>query len=231
MWNWVKSLFGFGKSNEEDSNLTEVQISARKQIEFYFSPSNLQRDAFMLSLIDQGDDRYVPISIFRQKFNKIIELGISEEDLIAALQTSPLLEVDESNKTVRTKIPFKSNSCLDYQTIHIEGFDRRETLSSLRELLDQQYGQVNYVGMKNFTDKNHQRKFSGKVDVELSSAEAATEAAKQGFPYRSKILPVSIVADLKAAEQSKEEEPKEEKIPESPAKSPRRRGRPCKVPK
>lgn len=198
------------KENEqEDVHINRTQRQARKQIEFYFSPANLERDAFMKQLIDSGDDRYVPIDKFFD-FNKISELGLSLEDLVEALSTSHKLEINSERTHVRSIKPFKPDPRIDYKTICIDGIDRDDTRENLEELLKKQFGTVNYLLMRNVKDKQTKKnKFCGKIEVILSSETRAKNASETGFAYKEGHLPVKILGYLN--ERNENETPKKEK--------------------
>ena len=207
---WNKILSIFGGSNEESKSghhhhhhrrehhhLTEIQKQARRQIEFYFSPPNFQRDSYMKQLVDHRDDRYCEISEFVEKFNKIKELGISVEELAEALSTSHKLEVDETKTLVRTIDPIENDPRINYKTICIEGIDKQETEANLKNLLTEQFGKIVYLKMRTYQDKrSRSKKFSGKIDVQLLSEEKAEEAHEKGFEYNGEVLPVRIFAKL-----------------------------------
>lgn len=49
----------------------DLEDKIRKQIEFYFGDSNLQKDRFMSQKIAENPDRYVDLSVI-MSFNKYI---------------------------------------------------------------------------------------------------------------------------------------------------------------
>ena len=209
IWNKLCKIFGVSETKTDDSvsthsSLSSVQKKAKKQMEFYFSPSNIQRNAHMKQLVDENDDRFCKISEF-MKFNKIIELNISEDDLLSACAASRKLEVDEGRRMVRTKVPYKADPRIDFRTVFVKGLDKDETMDSLRKMFEKQFGKVNYISMRNIIDKESKgKKFSGKADVEFDKEEVAAEAIEKGFEYKGVTLPLKIVAALKEEEANKE---------------------------
>lgn len=195
------------EDEQEQVSLTTAQKTARKQMEFYFSEPNVQRDTYMKQRIDEGEDRYCPISDFL-RFQIIKDLGITEEELVQALSTSRKLELNPEKTHVRSIKPFKNDPRIDYKTISIGGLDLDETRESLHNLLTEQFGRVDYLLLRSIKDKQTQKKkFGGKIDVQLKSEEAAKRAQEKGFNYHGQNLPVKIIGEMK----DEGETPKKEK--------------------
>eukprot|EP01059_Diplonema_ambulator_P033196 TRINITY_DN6826_c0_g1_i1.p1 TRINITY_DN6826_c0_g1~~TRINITY_DN6826_c0_g1_i1.p1 ORF type:complete len:532 (+),score=145.99 TRINITY_DN6826_c0_g1_i1:52-1647(+) len=71
-----------------DSNLTEQLL---KQVEYYFSPHNLPKDAFLQSKMDEK--LQVPVDVI-SGFRKVTELTTDRAAIVAALRSSEVLRVN-----------------------------------------------------------------------------------------------------------------------------------------
>lgn len=220
----LRKLFGIkSKSNDSEKKLEEKQIpepaelspillKAKNQMEFYFSPSNVDTNSFMKQLVNQEPDRYCPISVF-MTFNKIIQMNITEDELLEACNASNDLEVDFARRMVRTKVPFKPDQRREYRTVCIYGLDQEENLESLLDLFAKAFGKVLRVEMKNRNRKGGQKYFSGVAYVELESEELANKVAKEGFDYKGKKNDVKLVSDLRNNEKAKGRNDRPKRIP------------------
>lgn len=87
----------------------------REQIEFYFSDSNLSKDAYLKGIIAESEEGWVPLSKFLS-FNKYallhrlicrIKAITTEEGVIrAALEKSQFLVMNEDKLCVRRRQPY-----------------------------------------------------------------------------------------------------------------------------
>lgn len=87
----------------------------RKQIEFYFSDSNLSKDAYLKGIIAESEEGWVPLSKFLS-FNKyallhwltgrIKAITTEEGDIRAALERSQVLVMNEDKSCVRRTQPY-----------------------------------------------------------------------------------------------------------------------------
>ena len=200
---------------QEDEDLPEIELpehlaDIREQMEFYFSDANLDGDVYMKNSIAEREDRYVPVQNFL-KFNRIQKMSATVEDILNACEASRTLEVDRKHELVRSRKPFVPDPRRQYRTVSIRGFDRTETLDTLKVYFRKNVGKVNKILMKKSTAKGTGDKyFSGMVDVELPTEEAAQKLVEEGLSYEGKRLKAILLPDLKKGAQS------------TPRKSPRR---------
>jgi lupus La protein len=82
-----------------------------KQIEFYFSDSNFPRDKFLRAEASKDPQGFVNIETIAS-FNRIKQITTDNDLIVAALRTSPSLEVSEDGKKVRrtTALPTEDPS-------------------------------------------------------------------------------------------------------------------------
>ena len=123
---------------EQNSNLLidkkNLKLSLQKQLEFYFSKSNLEQDSFLQRLILDDKTQRVKINIIMQ-FNRTKELlkdirGEEEkiQEIKSAISKSGLIGVTEDNKYIYRKICYvkgdgKENN-REKRVIYVENFPR-----------------------------------------------------------------------------------------------------------
>ena len=162
----------------------EVAKRVLKQMEFYFSNSNLPKDSFLRGLYDADPQHWVELSVIAQ-FNRMRELLGDSEEALAALpdilaassslrlspdrlkvtRVEPLPEtVDNSASTVLASgFPLSSLSIDSVSAffVTVSGGDERSVLS---------------VRLR----RNEEKQYDGSAWVEFSSREAAEKVAAQG---------------------------------------------------
>lgn len=182
---------------QPEVELPENLKQIRKQMEFYFSDSNLEGDSFMKNTINEREDRYVEASVFL-RFKRIQNLNATEDDILTACAASKTLEVDREHKLIRSKKPFVADPRRAYRTVSLRGFDKTETLDSLNEFFAEKVGDVKKITMRKGNQKGSGEKFfTGIVEVELGTEELAQELVKNGLTYNGKDLSPILVTDLK----------------------------------
>ena len=213
------------KSRKHKIELTELQEKVRDQMEFYLSPSNVESQSFMKSLITERDDRFCPIERFFT-FNRLAALGCTFEDVVRACEASSELELDSTKTLVRTIIPFKPDPRRDFRTIHVEGLAEDETLDTLQEFFRGIFPRVLRVEMRRKNLPGGDKVFSGEANVEVETEEIAQEACQKGINYKGVCLQPVILAEFKRGmvrgrAKKAEKPPKAEENP-SPKRTPRR---------
>jgi lupus La protein len=88
-----------------------------KQVEFYFSDSNLPHDKFLRSLVANDPQGFVSIETIAS-FKKMKELTTDIKEIIKAIHTSDFVEVDKEEKNVRRSTPLPENSKQDDRSIY-----------------------------------------------------------------------------------------------------------------
>lgn len=72
----------------------------KKQLEYYLGDTNLSRDIFFYTKIQESTDGYLPIE-FIEKCNNIIKLGATRANILEAITQSEHLEASEDGESVR----------------------------------------------------------------------------------------------------------------------------------
>jgi lupus La protein len=176
--------------------LSPEEQEIRDQMEFYLSPSNVESQAFMKSLVTEREDRYCDISTFLT-FNIVKSKGWTADQITRACAASSELELDSTHTRVRTVVPFQPDPRRSFRTIHVEGLDAEETLATLQSLFREIFGKVLRVDMRYKLRSENERYFSGEANVELFDEKTARTAVEQGIEYRGRDLKVILLPDFK----------------------------------
>lgn len=147
-----------------------------KQVEFYFSDSNLPRDKFMQEHTKQNDG-WAEIAVIAS-FNKMKTLSTDLAVVVAALRASPvLLEVDEEGVKVRRKTPVPENVDNIKNAIYVKGLPKDFDIEPIKEFLapHMQAGEeISCVRLRRFPDKT----FKGSAFIEFNSEAVAERVSK-----------------------------------------------------
>lgn len=97
------------KDGEEDEGVftpptDELKEKIIKQVEFYFSDSNILKDAFLLKHVRRNKQGYVSIKLITS-FKKMKSLTKDYRVVACSLRESEMLEVNEEGRKVRRKNP------------------------------------------------------------------------------------------------------------------------------
>ncbi|KLO15596.1 hypothetical protein SCHPADRAFT_902232 [Schizopora paradoxa] len=148
-----------------DENEEDKKRRACRQIEFYFSDSNLPYDRFMWTLHTTNDEHWVPIETVAS-FKRMREYKtFGTPWIVEALKTSDQLEVDESNTKLRRRSEVQEPKGQFERSIYAKGFGE-ETPDLQKKLEDffNKYGYCNAVRMR----RDEEKKFKGSVFAEFS---------------------------------------------------------------
>lgn len=164
-----------------------------RQIEFYFSDSNLPRDSFLKGKYLETGEHWVDLSLVLsfKKMRELLGLSAAGEDgkpvpvsedavqRVAELLSaeSKAVEVDSDKKRVRRTAPFTDDtSALDARTVYVKGWAREPepTLEKVAEFYSEG-GQVEVrsVRLRRYEGGRFAKKFKGTLLVEFASPEAA----------------------------------------------------------
>lgn len=164
---------------EDDANLTAI----RKQVEFYFSDSNLPRDRFLLAKTEEDPLGFVPLSTLLT-FNRLKKMGVaSVEMLSAALKSSTLLVLDDTKTKVRRSNPLPKESMFPTRAVHLKGWvpgGPEPDLDHLHKLFSPS-GTVLSIKIRRWKDDAGAKHFRGSIFVEMDSPEAAERVAAENY--------------------------------------------------
>jgi lupus La protein len=158
--------------------MSAVEASILKQVEFYFSNSNLPNDKFLRGLVQkEGEDRWVPIATI-SSFKKMKALSEDAAVILAAIKSSPsLLEVSEDGLKVRRKEPLPANVDTTAQTIYAKGFPSDYSMEQVAAFFQEQLKEGEALNCTRMRRMHGTKEFKGSVFVEFSSVECAVRVA------------------------------------------------------
>lgn len=174
----------------------------KKQVEFYFSDSNLQTDKFLWRIYE-ANDGWVELKTILT-FGRMRQYR-PEEKVIAALKTSDKLVLSANEDMVRRKDPVKDfneiKNIRKRNSVHIEGFPSSATQEELEEWfslkifpnLPKEQSVSSIRRVKNRATKE----FFGVVDVEFKTLEDAEHFLGVSINYPEGIVSEEKVEDKK----------------------------------
>ncbi|KAA8651853.1 hypothetical protein EYZ11_006209 [Aspergillus tanneri] len=171
----------FDPSSQQE---TDDPVEIRKQVEFYFSDSNLPMDKFLLSKVGGSSNRAVPLELLHsfkrmrrfQPFSAIVE----------ALKSSETLDLTDNDTAVRRKTPLPESVSDSHdpsvakvfedkamtRSIYAKGFGEEEPSTQLDiEAFFAPYGPTNAIRLR----RTHDKTFKGSVFVEFASEDKQKE--------------------------------------------------------
>lgn len=173
----------------------DFEDKVKKQVEFYFSDSNLQQDKFLWRIYE-ANDGWVELKTLLT-FGRMRQYR-PEEKVIAALKASDKLVLSANEDMVRRKDPIKDfnevKNIKKRNSVHIEGFPSETTQEEVEEWfsekivpsLPKEQGVCSIRRIKNRATKE----FFGVVDVEFKTLEDAEHFLGVSVSY-----PEGIVAE------------------------------------
>lgn len=193
--------------------------SVREQVEFYFSDSNLPRDAFLRSLVQKNKDGYVPVDTIAS-FKKLANLTKDRTIVLQAIRSSESIEASEDGKQVRRRsaVPSDASQVVFNRSIYAKGFPQETTIDDVKQYFSEQ-GNVRSVRLRRRRDKL----FKGSVFVEFDNNEVANKVAAMELKYKDAPLllhtkaayvekkKIEIAEKKKKNEENKSDEPKKRK--------------------
>ncbi|MCJ1402906.1 hypothetical protein MMC11_006127 [Xylographa trunciseda] len=165
-------------SQEESSDPAAI----RKQVEFYFSDSNLHMDQFLFSKVEGHKNNPVPLSIVHS-FKRMRHFQ-PYSAVVAALKESTILDLVDGDSAVQRKVPLAEElQDKDHrevkkvyedkamaQSVYVKGFGAEKPSTQFDiEAFFTPFGPVNSVRLR----RTERKEFKGSVFVEFDSAETA----------------------------------------------------------
>ncbi|KAL8640064.1 MAG: hypothetical protein Q9228_002974 [Teloschistes exilis] len=167
------------KSNLTSQEESSDPVAIRKQVEFYFSDSNLGQDAFLFDKVQGHDNKPVPISVIHsfkrmrhfQPFSAVVEalkesatLQVVNEDQVQRKVALPEVLKDKSLKEVKHVFLDQAMK----RSVYVKGFGEEKPSTQFDvEAFFAEYGTTNSVRLRRRMDKL----FKGSVFVEFDSEE------------------------------------------------------------
>ncbi|PYI27217.1 hypothetical protein BP00DRAFT_429562 [Aspergillus indologenus CBS 114.80] len=168
------------KFDPSSQEVTSDPVQIRKQVEFYFSDSNLPMDKFLLSKVGGSSNRPVSLELLHsfkrmrrfQPFSAIVE----------AIKSSETVELTDNDTCVRRKTPLPETVTENHnptvvrvfedkamnRSVYAKGFGEEGPTTQLEiEEFFAPYGPINAIRLRRSYDKT----FKGSVFVEFESEE------------------------------------------------------------
>ncbi|KAF0891814.1 hypothetical protein E2562_010995 [Oryza meyeriana var. granulata] len=189
-----------------------------RQVEFYFSDSNLPRDTFLLKTVEESEDGLVSLALICSFSRMKKHLGLKaevkqetmpEETVLAVaevLRRSSALRVSEDGKKVGRAIELSKldeiMEQVDSRTIAASPFPYNVKLEDVQSFFAH-YGKVNSVRLpRHVTDKRH---FCGTALVEFSEEEEANAALNNSLVFAGADLEIKPKKEFDAEREAKKE--------------------------
>ena len=114
----------------EDEGPVEVDPNIKKQVEFYFSDSNLPKDKFLRLQVGKTPEGWVSLKTISE-FKKMKDMNCTVKKLAAAAKASDFLAVDEKEENVRRTTPLPDTDVTLPSSIFAEKFPAETTIEDL----------------------------------------------------------------------------------------------------
>lgn len=192
-----------------DDPLSEAaKATVKKQVEFYFSDSNVARDKFLMEKILSHPEGYVELAVLCSfaRMTKALQIpaGQSSEEIpnaivakvAGALEDSETLQLSEDKQFVKRKAPLVSRDVvikeMDERSIYAKPLPFDTTLDRLTEFFSA-LGKVGAVRMRRHLES---KDFKGSVFVEFDSpATANMVAARENIEFEGAVLRIEMKSD------------------------------------
>lgn len=162
------------EQNTEETEAKEfLPEDVIKQVEFYFSDSNLPKDKFLWRTVQSNDEGWVPIKTIAS-FNRMKKFR-PYESIVSALKTSDFLVISDNDELIRRKEPIlppkESEKQLRFQrSVYAKGFgEENDNTQEELEKWFSEFGKVNEVRLR----RDDSKKFKSSVFVEFNELEDA----------------------------------------------------------
>ncbi|KAG2449754.1 hypothetical protein HYH02_005279 [Chlamydomonas schloesseri] len=176
-----------------------VKAKVLRQIEFYFSDSNLPKDKFLKERIAEDPNGFVKLNVICA-FQRMRDLlGVKDQSpnavpadklqqVAEVLAGSESLEVDESKTKVKRKQPLAPEAeiakAVDARSLYARPFPMDATVDTITELFNS-HGAVNCVRMRRHV---RSKMFKGSVFVEFGSVEEAEKVLAKAVEFAGATL-------------------------------------------
>lgn len=214
------------ESTEETTtpeNVSKLEGSIIRQLEYYFGDANLARDKFLLEQITK-DEGWVPLDVLLT-FKRLKSLSEDKKVIVDAIEKSDegLIEISEDREKLRRhperpvpELNEEKRKEIYGRTVYVKGFATGEG-TQMNELLEffEPFEKVSNILMRKYHDKATKKYlFKGSVLVTFTTKEQAGEFLKKGkLTYKEKELICKSQDDYfeqKKAERKKKDKKKEE---------------------
>lgn len=184
--------------NQNDENLSKLEQDIIRQVEYYFSESNMRRDKFLTQKVEENEGKWIPFSVLLT-FNRLKALCDDVKVVAETMLKSShgIIEVSEDREKIRrhpdNPLPEFNEARrkeLMGRTAYAKGFPLDSTMDVLIDYFNANFEKVENVVMRKYfkqEDKNYY--FKGSVFILFVTKEAAEDFVKrEDLKYGEKAL-------------------------------------------
>ncbi|KAF9092914.1 hypothetical protein BGX29_010247, partial [Mortierella sp. GBA35] len=183
-------------------NRDEEKAKILKQVEFYFSDSNLPSDKFLSELVKKTQDGYVSIAKIAS-FKRMRDFKDMALIVEALRESKSLLEVSADGEKVRRKIALLPSNDYFQRSVYAKGFG--EETPSLQMELEQFFGGLGDVKQVRLRRKGDTNEFKGSVFVEYATLDEANKISSSKLQYNGQdLLVMSNVIEVQVRDADKD---------------------------
>lgn len=150
--------------------------SIRKQLEFYFSESNLRKDKFLRDAIKKDSEGWVPISVLIT-FNKLKKLSTDVEEIAAAVKDSEEISVSEDGSKLKRVCDIPVEDTSKERTLYAKGYPIDDPDVTI-ESVSAQFAEHGEVLMTRLRKDPRTKGFKGSAFIEFKDAASVASAVK-----------------------------------------------------
>lgn len=162
--------------HEVEEELTPILERAVEQMEFYFTGFNMEKDKYIYDLYNSSKNHMIDVSVF-MNFNRIKQLEITPDDLLFACSKSDKLVVDEENRKIGRKVPFKKDVTRNLRILRISKIPKTMEKSEIKKYFD--CNNNPWISMQyHYNKSGDERTFNGTIIVEFEKEEEAQKFLK-----------------------------------------------------
>jgi len=180
----------------EVKEVAELDPLLKKQIEFYFSDSNLPKDKFLLNETKKTPEGWVSLKKISE-FKKMCQMEATVPKLVAAVKASEFLAVDDKEENVRRTTPLPDSDVTIPRSIVAEKFPLETTIDDLQTFFST-HAPVLSVRLIKISEAGFEAKdgaFKGAAYVEFDTEESAKKVAAQEISYKEEKITMKSKAD------------------------------------
>ncbi|KAK9841853.1 hypothetical protein WJX81_007447 [Elliptochloris bilobata] len=199
----------------------DIAARIQKQVEFYFSDSNLPRDPFLCSKVEENPEGFVDLALICSFSRMAQALSIPPKGPISpqmlaqvteVLRGSSALVVSEDGRRVRRSVPLVSPEevahAIDARSLYAAPFPYNATLDNLTAFFDA-HAPVNCVRQRRHLAS---KDFKGSCFVEFADTETATKVLGMALEYAGAPLALQRKQDFIAKKAAERQQAKQARV-------------------
>jgi len=151
----------------------EQKAGLLKQIEFYFSDSNMPNDKFLKAEAEKNKEGFVQIEVLT-RFNLVKKFSTDVPAIADALSTSTALVISDDKTMIRRKDPLPTDDPTLTRSVHVSGLPKDVRWEAVKEFFTKEVGEVNMARLRR---EGAEKELRGNCWVEFANDELAGKAA------------------------------------------------------